>query len=715
MLTVRDIINSKRRRAQKPDEQELRKLPDRRAVIQGRLSGFAQVKESRESVLEIAGLVDVAREDGYQTSLDRATIERWLEDIQKGASPPGTREDGRVTVNCLGLGVSGALPEDKRPDLKLTMELLKKGELGAIYVTEGANRLSRDPDRVVSATVLKLMKETNCKLRTPREVLSPCIERDWEIIHDELERGADELKTMNTRLYRRRARKAGRGEFVGEPVMPGFIVPVVEEEPNGRLRFGKLQPYPPHAGVDVRILEEFVKQGGSWRRALKALEGVVFPFFPDEYKYMERLSSLRSAPRTEKGYAVTKSIIHNLATNPKSIGIWHWGDMEPILNNHPAIVPEKLFLEAYSLASARAKPRGRGIRNEPLEWAGLLYCCNHDIPERISGHPSKGAYRCQLDYTQGRGPSCLDVSARYIDRPLTATVLKSLDFTPLAEEVLMKLEADVSRSGLEAAQREKEKAALKRRLERIKQYLGDENPEREEFYWEQIGKIKKQTIELESLPVDSQKITPAHYAMVREFLSGLPKNWGNYSRTNRNRLLRLVIERVDLRHRKAAIEATLRWKTGQSQTITITRVMAKSKKECAWSIEELDTLKRMWPKSSKESIVLALPDRSWKSITHQGYKHVGKRSADASGRNRGRRPWGSGEEKEIQRLYEGGTPLSDIESQFGRSRTAVYNVAAKRGWERPIPAPTRSVCWSLEQNPEVSNEGCLGRGYRGWG
>jgi len=148
MLTIEDMLATRRKERQKPDEAELRRLPDRKALVQGRLSRFAQVKESRESVREIASQVALAKSDGYRTGLEPAYVERWLEKIQSEIIQPGVLQDGDVIINCLGLGISGTLPEEKRPDLAPTMDLLKKGELGTIYVTEGANRLSRDPDRV---------------------------------------------------------------------------------------------------------------------------------------------------------------------------------------------------------------------------------------------------------------------------------------------------------------------------------------------------------------------------------------------------------------------------------------------------------------------------------------------------------------------------------------------------------------------------------------
>jgi len=47
------------------------------------------------------------------------------------------------------------------------------------------------------------------------------------------------------------------------------------------------------------------------------------------------------------------------------------------------------------------------------------------------------------------GPICLDINGQFIDDPLTTAILRQLDFTPYAEEVLSRLESDVSNGKLE--------------------------------------------------------------------------------------------------------------------------------------------------------------------------------------------------------------------------------------------------------------------------
>jgi len=159
------------------------------------------------------------------------------------------------------------------------------------------------------------MKVSYCNLWNSYEVLSPCVDRDWEIIHREFERGADELKELHKRLYHRKELRATRGEFVGEPIPPSFILPITGRKVNGEYNFGNMEPYLPHAAIDVRILEEYIRCRGSKLKTALALADVTFPTFTPDLSYMERYSALRSCPRTPAGYHITPSTVKSLVTN----------------------------------------------------------------------------------------------------------------------------------------------------------------------------------------------------------------------------------------------------------------------------------------------------------------------------------------------------------------------------------------------------------------
>ena len=647
----------------------------------------------------------LAIKDGYLTNLRPSDIKEGLDRIQKGIQENGVWQDSQVTVDVRDFGLSGSLAADERPGFASLQQTIHDGLTGAVYLTEGMSRLSRDRERIIPYSLLKLLKGNSCRIRTPDGIWNPSIQHDWDYLAEEFEDAIEELAMMGKRLSRRRRKKAARGEFVGGPVTPGFILPIVEREPDGKPRYGKLKPYPPHASIIEKILREFVKQGGSKAKTHRALGRITFPCFTPEFSYMERHTSLRRATRIESGYLLTPAMIRLLALNPKLIGVWSWGDTDPIPDNHESIVPTELFMEAYELAKSSGKPRGKGTRHEPLEWNHLLYCCNHDLPRRISSHTLKGAYRCQSDYVQGRGPSCFDITALYLDEPLTTAVLQQLDFTSFAEEVLVELESDISNANIEVEQKKKETASLEHRLQILKSYLGDENKDREEFYWEQIEKTEQQLDELKSQPIPRKIIQAANYQLVRDFLKGLTDKWTAYSRTLRNRLLKLLIDHVDIRHEGKNVEATIKWKTGQSQIVNIQRLRVKSSLENRWDIEEVKILKMLWPSSSQEAILAALPERTWKAIAHKARNNGWKRKQCQSSRVT-RRRWIPEDDRKGKELYEAGTPVVSIASDLERSHSAILQRVWEKGWQRHISDRfiAKDNTSDVKQNPKVSNE-----------
>ena len=682
MLTVEEILDMQRSRKAKPTEDDLRKLPYKKAFIYGRVSDPRQVRDSKESIREVAKLVALAKSDGYETSLDPEEVEKWVLSIEPGDTVGKVLEDGSVILDVQDLGVSASgLSDEKREGLAHQRKRIENGDVGAVYVTEGVSRLSRDQDSILPFQLLKLFKQQECRLRTPDGIWNPAIERDWEELKDEFEHARHEHKIRRARLHRRKAQKAARGEFVGEPVPPGFILPIVGQKPSGQYQFGKYEPYPPHAEVDTRILTELVAQGGSVMRTIRARGGLMFPLFPEEFAYMERLSALRLCQKTPFGYRITPELIRGLARNIKLIGVWQWGDAESIPNNHEPAVEQDLWLAAYEASLQPGKPKGRAVYHEPLEYAGILWCFNHSDPDPVSNCPSEGSYRCQRDYFRGRGDICLDIAHHLIDTPLTTEVLRQLDFAVYADEVLTKLETEAAEDKIEEAERNHRIAELERRLENLAGYLGCGNEEREEAYWQQHSKTKADLDELRAKPLPKRKVATADIQQVREFLSGLQSNWASYSPTLRNRLLKLLLERVELRHDRQRIEARILWKAGLQQTVTIYRPIARGSRDKRWTDEEDSLLRMLWPSSPKHVVKATMTNRSWKSIcchaTHLELKRERGRPESSP-----KRRWKPDEEAEVKIMYEAGVPMDEIVAKFGRQCTAILNKAAKQGWRR---------------------------------
>ncbi|NQT47942.1 MAG: hypothetical protein HQ578_03090, partial [Chloroflexi bacterium] len=681
MMNLEDIIHNMRKARSAPSDEDLRSLPYKKAFIYGRVSTQEQVRQSRESIMDIAKQVEVAKKDGFTTGLKVREVEEWLKAIQNGEDVPRVIEDGNVVVNCKDLGLSGSLDEDKRPGLRDLRQGVESDHTGTVYLTEGMSRLSRDRDRVLGYKLLKLLKEHKCRIRTPEGVYNPAIPRDWENLADDIEDSADEMKKLGIRLHRRRASKAAEGKHVGTPVCPGFIVKIEGQRSDGSYIMDYWEPYPPHQEVVIAALEELVRQRSVFR-AVKVLyaAGIVFPFFPDELKYMETRSTLRLYPRNKRGYVITTNTLKSLATNLNLTGTWEWGNVIRE-NNHPAIVPLDLFLQAYEIATSN-KPRGRAAYAEPMEWFDLLYCYNHDLPRRVSGYNSRKRWACCQDTHLGLAPRCLYIEDHLLTPPLTIEFLRYLDLMPHADAVLEKLKSEVSENSFEENRCRQREAELKAHIANLKRYLGSEDPKREETYWSLIKEAGDELQMIQQRP-PAPRSTVIDLERVRQFLDNLEDNWAGYPSRLRNHLLKLLIDRVELRHDRSHIECTIVWKIGLRQVVNIQRPQAHYAFEKRWSAEETNLLRMLWPSASWEAILAALPERNKSAI----YNRATRLRLSRQGMRKSPEKsivWTQAEKDQLKDCYlTKGLSIIEIADKLARTKQAIEAKISAMKLKRP--------------------------------
>ena len=702
-MELDEILRGIRSSRSIPSEDDLRSLPYKKAFIYGRVSTQGQVRDSHESIKDVAKLVMLAQKDGYQTKLDPAEIERWLQSIQNGEGVPRVIEDGEIIIDCRDLGLSGSLGEDKRPGLAALRQRAEIGEVGAVYLNEGMSRLSRDRDRVLGYKLLKLLKEQKCRIRVMEGIYNPAIPRDWENLADDIEDSADEMKKFGIRLGRRRASKAAEGRHVGSPVCPGYIVEIEGQKGDGSYIMGKWKPYPPHQEVVIAALTELVKQR-SIHKAVSSLrsQGVVFPFLPQELKYMETRSALRCYHKNDKGYIITTNALKGLATNLKTIGIWQWLDIL-IENNHPPIVSRDLFLQAYELAACNSKPKGRAAYAEPMDWAGLLYCNEHNPARRLSAYNSKKRWACAQDYHLGVGYRCLYIEDHLLTPPLTTEFLRCLDLTPHAQAVLEKLKAEVNEYSLEDSRYRKREIELKTQIANLERYLGSGDPAREETYWRLIKEASAELQRVSQRPT-TPKSTVMDIEKVIEFLENLEENWNRYPSRLRNHLLTLLVDRVELRHDRSHVKATIVWKIGFQQVVDIQRKRPNYSNEKRWREDEDNLLRILWPSSSWEALLAALPERTRLSITMRAGRlrlsRQGMRKAPENSR-----VWTQAENSLLKELYAKGVSIKEIATKLGRTDGATETRLSALGIKRPKEFCHRKVepIWHAE-NIKVIHE-----------
>ena len=247
---------------------------------------------------------------------------------------------------------------------------------------------------------------------------------------------------------------------------------------------------------------------------------------------------------------------------------------------------------------------------------------------------------------------------------------------------------------------------LERKLENLKQYLGCGDKQREEIYWQQYKSTEEKLKELLNNPIPERTIAAVDIRTVKQFLVNLPGKWQHYSPTVRNRLLRLIIEKVELCHDVKTIKATVYWKTGFCQRMIIQRARAAYNQGSVWTGKENQLLETLWREASLKAVLEALPDRTLSAIRNHArcLDLKRKRKTNSAGI---RRRWTRQEEVQAEELNKAGVPFSEIATKLNRTHEAIMQRAISKKWCVPSQAMRKKkpVVWdTVDQDFKVFQE-----------
>jgi len=201
---------------------------------------------------------------------------------------------------------------------------------------------------------------------------------------------------------------------------------------------------------------------------------------------------------------------------------------------------------------------------------------------------------------------------------------------------------------------------------------------------------------LQQKPLPSP-VTSVDIDRVRRFLENLENEWQKLSSTLRNRLIKLLIDHVDIAHDRNHIQATIIWKIDFKQRIDIERPVGNSRQERHWTNEQDSLLRLLWPTSTKEVLLAAFPNRQLGGIRGRAAKlGLERRVRHYPPRWKG---WTSSDDDRLSALYVTETPIEDIAAELGRSKQAVLS----RAWFLKIKRP-REIRFAFPKvNWEVLN------------
>jgi hypothetical protein len=246
------------------------------------------------------------------------------------------------------------------------------------------------------------------------------------------------------------------------------------------------------------------------------------------------------------------------------------------------------------------------------------------------------------------------------------------------------------------------------RIKQLRNYLGSTDAAKEETYWSLIKETQVQMEQLRAQPLPSSLGASLNVRLVRNLMACLKTDWGQFSAIVRNQLLQLFLERVELRITKKCVEATVIWKVGLRQSLVIERPEFRGGVKTAWSEDEKEILRQLWPAATKSEIAAALPKRSWKGINSMAFKLGTSRiwihpAPDVC------RHWTEDEDARLKQIYGCGRPLLEIAESLGRSLAGVACRLRIKGLSRPMPSRKAIPIWHLKEDNLVGSD-ASGRG-----
>lgn len=560
-------------------------------------------------------------------------------------------------------GVSGAKRIDERAGMSRLFDLMLMGKIGTVAV-QAEDRLFRDE------TQIQVNVFIDACVRSDVRVLTPYFKYNFADKHEgpyhrllfrmRAEQAADFLNSyVRGRLYAAKERMLMQGLWMGGNINLGYMVDDRKLLPSGipNPNWRKYQPFEPCAEVVVKIFETFVMLGGNQRETLRYLHanGPHFPDFdnpellrdvPPGFSWAKPLKMLKRGSI----YMVGSVALQNMLTNAVYLGHWVFKDRVVQWNNHPAIVPEDLFYQAFNYISPYSlsgtpnpdyaprlgirystKKKERGVE-EPVyvglvgsyhegQWRGATaswtvgmhmyaYTVNYpdladnqhhlwsrrsDYFDQIINEMLFAKLRATFDHqiwddVLTSAGDDFEKEQRILHHQLTAVDQKMATLLNNFAYVQSKTLAQALEQQFEA--HEQEKARLERKLANLH------------------NRIKQQD-ELIELAQQAENVL---------------EKWGQMALSEKRAVAQVFIKRIVVtqaeKYRVADVE--IHWR---DESIDDFLLPWSAKTWTLWLPAEVETLRELIEqKATQEEISAALPTRNWRAIRIKAYEIIDKRS-----------------------------------------------------------------------------------------
>jgi len=562
----------------------------------------------------------------------------WQEDEHIVLFIENTSRDGKIR------NASGRLRIDQREGLQALVERIEKDEIKAVIVTY-EDRLFRDETQIQVNVFIDICKRHNTFIITPFRRYDFQDPLDTQMFRMRCEQAAAFLHDYVDRLHDYRKRVSERGEYDGRGIAIGFIVDrrkkiIVDGKEVDNPTYKKYIAYEPHAKVVRWIFRRYRELAGNLSALCQEIRymPVVFPPFEEwvDKRNVSRCGSLV----VEGGYRPTRRGLRLLLTNIAYIGYWLSDNVIVSKNNHEAIVTEEDFWYAFNSLNdytvdgeenERKKPVARHTKEvSPANSALLLERITSDIgPVYIVGTNRGVNYYAACEQNARYGVKYQTAfSVSELEELVVEKLMEHLetetqfhDYRRMAEDAQEKIQQSTTLIKAQLHETGKQLAGLRASLMLPPDELDEETRRDFARKLKNLKGIQEELAKkLEKTQSDSSIEDLFSYD---ELIKEMRVHWPQLPFADKKRLANAFILRVVMRELAPHwLAIDIEWKT-PSWGVDSAIIWRSYGNSCAWTKEENDLLREHYATADRETLLMLLHRRTWRSIYYQAVQALG--------------------------------------------------------------------------------------------
>jgi hypothetical protein len=517
-------------------------------------------------------------------------------------------------------GKSGQKSQEKRRGLNRLYGMMERGEMGAVAAFD-ASRLHRDLTRMYYTEFVHKCEEYGIVVITMETEYYPSSRNDMDMLMDKFKEAAHQLDQVYLKANPARMIAIEESLSYGGHAIPmGFLV--VGEK--GERRYYTV--YEPHAEIVRWLFRRYRELGGSIPRLGREVRtmGLAFPAF----------QGVAEKPHVAlrfdgDGYPIkTRDALASILSNPAYIGWYIFNGVIISKEAHPAIVEMDDFLFAYNRLSKYVLGSDEVNTEKPI--VDRRY--GVDVPALLEGilesdgNPvyvmaRRKAYEAVVS-TDNWVETTLVVRVDLLDRAFHSVlwdVLSALEIRKRDGAVDSLYEQLVVLQGEKAAESMDVQKQLANIDKAIRGWELDKQSAREQGYKPGLDEANRQ---LKRLHADREALETRMQRAEREktelektksLLAVAAQQWEKWPFEQKRRFVRLLVASANIREVSPHIvrlDVQLKPPLGQMLVGHIYRTHGS---RGAWTPEEEEILRRLYPQSDRKDVVLALPRRSWRN------------------------------------------------------------------------------------------------------